>query len=162
MGRPWYDVAFICLNGHVITDSLKSFPEKYAKFCTKCGEKTTSKCESCNADIRGYYNTPGVIAIYTPELPLFCWNCGEPYPWTSRKIDALNRLVEQLKRLDEREKEELRKSIDELVRESSTWRQAAHGLKRLAKKISDEEWKPIRDILVEIISTAIKSELGLS
>ena len=49
----YYDIAQICLNGHVITEKARGAPEFAQKFCKKCGESTITECQSCrNSDQR--------------------------------------------------------------------------------------------------------------
>ena len=73
----YYDVAQICMNGHIINERYKESPEHNQEFCDKCGEKTITKCENCGADIRGRYKMPG-IADFRPKqekVPKYCYNC---------------------------------------------------------------------------------------
>jgi hypothetical protein len=78
-----YDIAQICLNGHVINDSTYQFPEGNKKFCQRCGKPTIVSCQDCGCPIRGNY-----IAVVDPAshytAPAYCEDCGEPYPWTER------------------------------------------------------------------------------
>lgn len=76
----YYDVAQICMNGHVINESCKEYPQHNQNFCDKCGEKTITKCEGCGADIRGNYNEPGVLVFAPMITPKYCHNCGKMYP----------------------------------------------------------------------------------
>lgn len=79
-----YDVAQICLNGHVITECLKLSPEKQVKFCPKCGTEAITKCKNCSAEIIGaHYVSETGYKKY--EKPSYCHNCGEPYPWAIEK-----------------------------------------------------------------------------
>jgi hypothetical protein len=36
----WYDVMQVCLNGHLITSTLKSSPELGKRHCPDCGDAT--------------------------------------------------------------------------------------------------------------------------
>ncbi|MCG6537003.1 MAG: DUF2321 domain-containing protein [Syntrophales bacterium LBB04] len=77
-----YRIAEVCLNGHVSTDSADEFPESREKFCSRCGEATITQCPSCKSNIRGYYYIEGVIGGEEYEPPAFCFNCGNPFPWS--------------------------------------------------------------------------------
>ncbi len=85
----WYDVMQACLNGHVITDSLKMSPEFGQEYCDECGEKTISSCPKCSEDIQGEYHVEGVLAIdTTPKVPRRnCKYCGSPFPWTQKEAE---------------------------------------------------------------------------
>jgi len=159
--KSWYETALICLNGHVITSRLESFPEMLTPRCSRCGETTTSKCPHCQAGIRGYHYIEGVIAIAPYVLPLFCHNCGNPYPWTERKMDAVNRIIDLNKKLKESEKEKLKKAIDELVKETPNQDLAVMIFKKLVQKMGKETWELIKPILIELLSEIMKQKLGL-
>jgi hypothetical protein len=52
-GESWYDTAQVCLNGHAIKDTVIKHPEHNKDFCDRCGAKTITACQVCNASIRG-------------------------------------------------------------------------------------------------------------
>ena len=81
--EPWYDTMLVCENGHIITSLLKTQSWQAVKQCPTCGAVTISQCLKCRTEIRGYKHIPG--HIFPPdELPEYCHECGEPYPWTSK------------------------------------------------------------------------------
>jgi hypothetical protein len=43
----YYHTAQICLNGHIINESIEEYPEKNEKFCSLCGSETITECPSC-------------------------------------------------------------------------------------------------------------------
>ena len=115
----YYDVAQICLNGHLITERANGSPQFRQNYCGICGEKTITSCVYCNAPIRGEYHVPGVVSIGFPfSVPKYCHECGKPYPWTKRALEASRELIQEVESLDEQEKEILAKSIEEIIRES--------------------------------------------
>ena len=122
----YHDVAQICLNGHVITENAQRSPEFRKKFCDKCGEPTTTQCPKCNAPIQGEYHVEGVVAIgFNPVAPNFCHECGQPYPWTQRRIDAAKALAEDFEDLSNDERQKLKQSLDDLYRDSPNTEVAA-------------------------------------
>lgn len=84
-----YDTQEVCLNGHQTTASYQSSPEFRRKFCPECGEETIHQCLECSHPIKGYYNVEGVISFFETSVPTHCENCGNPYPWTLRKVEAV-------------------------------------------------------------------------
>jgi hypothetical protein len=154
-----YETALICLNGHVITIGLESSPEMYAKYCDRCGERTISECEHCRAKIRGYHRLEGLAVIGGYVLPKFCHNCGKPYPWTVKKMDAVYKLIDENKKLNSAEKEVLKKLIEELVKESPTKDLAIDESKRLIQKMGDETVKLLKNLLIELLSEVVKRQL---
>jgi len=104
--RPWRDTMLVCLEGHVITDSLKSSPELAHLHCDKDGALTISACSSCNAAIPGEMHYPDVVSFGgAPTAPECCVNCGQAFPWTGKSAkpqtsgipveDLLTRLFER-------------------------------------------------------------------
>ena len=86
--QSWYDIMQVCVNGHQITSTLKSHPNDDKKHCPSCGAITISNCQKCDADIQGYYHTPGVAILAGTPIPEFCHECGAPYPWKDLKKNS--------------------------------------------------------------------------
>ena len=78
----YYDTMQVCTAGHMITSHCRHHPEDMKKRCSKCGSVTITKCQSCDAEIQGYENIPGVAHMGPDAPPAYCHECGEPYPWT--------------------------------------------------------------------------------
>ena len=133
--EPGYDVAQICLNGHIINDRCGSSPERCESYCSKCGEKTIKGCPSCNCLIRGLHSSVIVGRIH---LPRFCHKCGNPYPWTSRKLEAAKTYAQDLESLTEQERVQLALSLDDLVKDTPMAQVSANRFKRLAAKAGGE------------------------
>lgn len=114
-----YDVAQVCLNGHVINWRFRDRPAHNTKYCADCGEKTIAKCQKCGKEIRGESTTPFPFATgsITPA-PKHCIECGEPYPWTQSKIEAFQELVSQLS-LDKDRKVVLSDGIKHIIRDTA-------------------------------------------
>ena len=92
--KDGYDVAQICLHGHVVNDSMKLCPEDSKKHCDRCGAPTISKCPSCSVDIQGRLHVSGFIGSARPlDPPAFCPKCGEPYPWTGKRVEKGAKLL---------------------------------------------------------------------
>ena len=84
--QSWRDTMQVCLNGHVINDSYKKYPEYNQDFCTECGEKTITQCPKCNNPIPGGMQDTGIAVLgFTPSAPEFCQHCGEKFPWMQKK-----------------------------------------------------------------------------
>ena len=77
-----YETLQVCVNGHPITDTYESSPERREERCTECGAETIIECPHCGTRIRGDYKVEGVVAMTGITEPNeFCHACGEPYPW---------------------------------------------------------------------------------
>jgi hypothetical protein len=160
--REGYDVAEICLNGHVITDVAATRPQYRKKFCPDCGAVTITTCPSCNVEIQGEYHVPGVAAIgFTPTASAFCHNCGEPHPWTVARIEAAKELAHEAEDLDEDERELLAQSIDDIVRDTPRTQLASSRFKRLLAKMGKGTADAMRQIAISLATEAAKKEMGL-
>ncbi len=79
------DVMQVCLNGHLITDLLNIMADG-KKFCDSCGEKTISECLHCKTPIKGArVSLSGRVISGIIHVPPYCENCGEEFPWTSKR-----------------------------------------------------------------------------
>ena len=113
MGAWDYDVAQVCLNGHVVNERSKKFPKHNTDYCADCGAKTTTTCHECDGKIRGAFDSP---VINPPPIitPSYCTKCGKPYPWMQDKIDAFRKLVD-LSPLDEGDKKVLSNGVEHII-----------------------------------------------
>jgi len=78
------DVMQVCRNGHVITDLLRSYPERGLLHCDRCGAQTLDHCLTCGQAIPGAVYVPGLPAAGSCPPPNYCVTCGAAYPWTTR------------------------------------------------------------------------------
>lgn len=158
MRESWYDVAQICLNGHVINESVKKYPQHNKKFCDKCGAATITNCPKCKNEIQGEYHAEGLVSI-SQAAPEFCLNCGKPYPWTEAKIQAAHDLAQELENISDDDKEILTQSINDIVKDSPRTTLAATRFKKILSKTSKPIGDAFRDILVDIVSETAKKLL---
>jgi len=160
MRDSWYDVAQICLNGHIINDSTKEFPQHNKKFCDKCGAATITNCKNCNSEILGRYHVNGVIGLRKEyPVPAFCPNCGKPYPWTELKIQAAHDIAKELENISDNEKKILVQSIDDIIKDTPKTALAVTRFKRILSKTSKPVVNAFKDILVDIVSETAKKLL---
>lgn len=153
----WYDVAQICLNGHVITDAVKEFPQHSKKFCDTCGARTITNCPHCNTEIQGYYNVEGVLSVSEYEPPKFCPNCGNSYPWTETKIQAAQELAEELENISKEKKKIITRDIGEIVKDTPRTQLAAMRFKKILSRVSNPTIvEAFKKILVDIVSETAK------
>src|SRR5262245_14976533 len=102
MSRAHYDVAQVCMNGHMVNDRSQSRREFSKDFCPVCGARTITKCASCDRAIQGALHTTSMVGgnhyLGTPAheqtrttaavLRAYCYACGKPYPWTKAGVEA--------------------------------------------------------------------------
>ncbi len=151
-----YDVAQICLNGHVINATSRESPEDNSPFCGQCGSPTITQCPSCKTDIRGYLW--GSMSLHFQPAS-YCLSCGKPYPWTETKIKAAHELAQELEDLSPEDKETLSKSIDDILSDSSRTEVGVTRFKRIMGKVGKEGTSALKSVLVDIISETAKKLL---
>lgn len=155
---PGYDVAEICLNGHLSNSKTINYPHHCRPYCEKCGEATITACPSCHKQIRGYYHVPGFYGSRDIDTPSFCLNCGKAFPWTERKQQAaIDLFLEES--MDESDRKEFRQSIEQIAKDTPQAQVASKRINRLLGKIGKETASAIRDIIVDMVGEAAKKML---
>ncbi len=74
-----------CRNGHVITDLLRTCPERARTHCDRCGAATMDRCETCGHELPGAAVVPGLQPVGVRPAPAFCSACGAAFPWTRER-----------------------------------------------------------------------------
>lgn len=154
-----YDEAWICENGHTINSCIHEMPEKNTEFCEKCGAKTVKTCPSCEKPIRGFDWESSGLSSY--KVPSYCIHCGSPFPWTQSKIQAAEELIRLNEDLNDPEKEDFVGAVQEIGKDSPQAKVGAEKIKKYARKIGQEAYSVIKDIISDIASETIKKQLGI-
>lgn len=155
-----YRTAEVCPNGHVSTCSADAYPELREKYCSECGEATITQCPKCSATIRGKYYVEGVIRLVDDyEPPSFCFNCGNPFPWTERKIEATIELIQTDGNISDEELSQFRNDLGDLVKDSPKVQVASLRFKQTMSKVGSSVASGARDIIVDILSEAAKKAI---
>src|SRR5947209_11487834 len=152
--ETWFDVAQVCLNGHLINGQVHAAPYLNQPYCDRCGAATVTACLECGAAIRGAFHEPGIF----PELraPSYCLECGEAYLWTLQRLQAAKNLADELHALKPAQREALKQSIDALVHETPQSQVAALQFKRLVATAGSEAAEAFKDILISIVAESIR------
>ena len=156
MSDSYYDTAQICQNGHVINSMASKYPESNQAYCDKCGASTIISCPKCQTPIRGDYHD---ILISHYSAPAYCHQCGQAFPWTRGALEAAHELADTLEELSDQEREELKKSIEDLLRETPRTRVAETKFKKLMLKAGKEAYDGMKSILTDIVSETVKKTL---
>ncbi len=93
--------------------------------------------------------------------PKYCRECGAAYPWTASALEAAAELTEGLEALKPEEREQLRKGLPDLVRDTPRTPVAVVQTKRLLAKAGGAAGQALVKILTEIATDAAKKGLGL-
>lgn len=151
-----YDIAEICLNGHVINDSVQSLPQRREDFCQICGKKTITECQQCRNKIRGAFWGGGYIGTAEFRAPSYCYKCGKPFPWVEDKIKAATEIAKEIGGLSDNEAADLSDNIFNIISETSKTQIGAFRFKKIMAKVGKETANAIRDIVVDIASETAK------
>ncbi|KKL46225.1 hypothetical protein LCGC14_2347670 [marine sediment metagenome] len=156
MVEEGYDTAQVCRNGHVVNDMAATYPDYNQEFCETCGEATITACPQCNSPIRGHYHARGVFDGPEYHPPAYCHNCGKPFPWAERALQAAIEMAIESGDLDADEQQQFRESVQEVAQDTPTAQLAGSRIARLLKKMGRVTGSAIRDILVDIASESAK------
>lgn len=159
MSDSYYDTAQICTNGHVVNKMASSYPEHNQEYCDQCGAPTIISCPSCNTPIRGYYHVPGVIGFFDYNRPAYCYNCGTPFPWTESSLKAAQELADELETLNSEEKDNLKNTFPDLIKDTPKTTVAETRFKKLMKKAGTEAYDAMKSILADVVSETVKKTL---
>lgn len=159
MADSYYDTAQICLNGHVINSMSVSSPKRNQQYCDECGAKTISTCPECNTSIRGYYHVPGVIGFFDYKKPAFCFNCGNPFPWTSSRIEAALELADELENISEEDRQRLKDSFPDLVRDTPKTSVAETRFKKIMRMAGADAYNAMKSIMIDIVSETVRKSI---
>lgn len=172
------DASLVCLNGHMINNRTHSLPEANKKHCPDCGERTISSCPNCNTDtlgaipiVRQKYvvsetESKPVTEFVWPDEPkkpsAYCHNCGKPYPWTERKIQAAVEMIDLLEGISEDEKSKLKVDIPDIMQKTPRSEVACMRYKSVLGKISGMARDVFVNVVSDIASETIKKSIGLT
>lgn len=145
-----YDNSIICSNGHIVNEMVHRYPEDNLKYCEKCGAKSLDKCDKCNTLFKGN--------VYGNEykLPLFCFNCGNVFPWTQLKIETAIELGLSSELINDQERDTLRSSTLEIIKDTPKTMLEAIKFKKVIYKIGNGTATMIKETLAAIISETAK------
>ena len=155
----YYDVAQICENGHVVNSMAHDYPNRNQDYCDKCGAPTIMACPSCQTAIRGVYHVPGALGWGHYTAPAFCRKCGKPFPWTAAGLRAAEDLADELDGLTSDDRESLKKSLPDLVRETPSTRVAETRFKKIMRKVEKDCYESMRSILKDIVSEVVRKTI---
>ena len=115
-------------------------------------------CPSCNVQIRGYYHT-GYPIFSDYRKPSYCHNCGTAFPWTVSSLEAARELADEFDTLTQEEKEQLKNSFPDLVKNTPKTTVAETRFKKLMKKAGSEAYDGMKSILIDVVSEAVKKSV---
>ena len=164
-----YDLAQICLNGHIINSSAQTALLHNKDFCPKCGSPTITNCLNCQQPIDGdFYVRRGsnwvtgkmhLIKIRDFILPLFCPKCGVLFPWTEKKIEVSKEIVSECTDLNQEEKELFAKSINDIIKDTPETILSTNRIKKILAKLGKGVPEGLMDLIIDVASEPAKKIL---
>lgn len=154
----YYDTAQVCTNGHLICTSIEECPEDAQNFCSNCGAKTITNCPSCQVKLRGFFHSD---FITTPKVEMYCFDCGNPYPWTVSAIESAQLLIQEDEGLDELQKSSLIETLPDLVVETPRTRLASIRVQKALKSVGKFTAEAIRQFIIDFGCELAKKSTGL-
>lgn len=151
----YYSYATICINGHVMSSSKSN----YQPYCSKCGKKTISECPSCKSPIHGMYNTDIPVIGKTYKKDLYCYNCGNPYPWTQSIINSAVEILALDEDLSEENREILKNAIPDLLVETPKSPIAVAKYKSFLSKTQTVIKNSLYQVFIDVVSETVKRSL---
>lgn len=152
-----YETAAICMSGDIITPVLHSRTE-LENFCTACGAKVITVCPFCNEPIRGREKiSPWVNSGVRYSLPLYCHNCGKPYPWTQSALDAASELIdEEMQELNTEEKSKFKDALPDVIAQTPRTTLAAKRVSKYLNKIAPTVQETFKQIFYRLAAEGAK------
>ena len=155
-----YDVQQVCENGHKITGCYHTKEKRRQKFCQQCGEKTIIACPNCNEEIQGdcikELPNGGWTIVKRVFVPLYCRNCGKPYPWTQRKIAEAIRAFKESGKLDEEEEKIISQDIENISKDVPDAEPSAWRIRRIWEKYGPIAYDAIMEFASRMAAQILK------
>ena len=155
IARDGYDIAQICLNGHIVNQRVSGNPAKNENYRPRCGDRTFTACPKCNVPIKGAAYRTGVFS----ELQYYCGSCGKAYPWTELALQAATELVSQQVDFTDEDKEKLIQDIQDVVQKKSRTPVAVENIKKFVLKAGPQFGDALKEIFVNIVSETLNKAL---
>lgn len=149
-----YNYATICTNGHVVNDSAY----EYTPYCQTCGKETVSNCQKCETDIRGAYMTEyGYETDY--RAPSYCFNCGEPFPWTKILLNNAIELIALDDQLPNDIKEIIKNALPDLIVETPSTPVATAKFRKFIPEAAQYIQDGLKNLLFDVASETVKKTI---
>lgn len=155
-----YDVQQVCENGHKRTGCYHLILERRQKFCDQCGEKTITACPNCDKEIQGDLLKELEDGSWEQDrrvfVPLYCRDCGKPYPWTQRKIATAIQIFTEFGELDDEEKKTIEQDIENIAKDVPDTELSARRINRIWEKYGPVCYEVIMEFASRTAANVLK------
>ena len=154
-----YRNASVCENGHVLSETETIENE----FCPTCGKKILTHCSNCNALIRGKKIIQGVLTCSSkpPIAPAYCFNCGNPFPWTVKALQAAELIIKEDDSIPTELKNNAIESLPDLVTKNPKTDLAIIRFKKVFGIIGNVALECLEKVITSIACEYVKQNLGI-
>ena len=90
-----------------------------------------------------------------------CHNCGQPYPWTERRLAAAEKMADEIEELSLQERETLKRSISDMGSDGPQSELAASRYVRLRRKLGNIATATLDKAVSAVATEAVKKLAGL-
>lgn len=149
MSNGFYTTAQICENGHISTSRYEKENEG-TFYCETCGARTITECPNCGTNIRGYFYDYDFTICSPYSAPSFCFNCGNPFPWTQSAIDSARELALESDDLTEEDAEAIATSMLDITSDNPRTELASIRIKKFVKRAGANVGGAIERIAISI------------
>lgn len=172
--KPYYGVAQVCTNGHVITIDYDDKDYERMKKCSICGADTITECPACGHPIRGglcvdtitdyldvcdRYQTEIEHRCFSTRddysLPNFCAECGHPFPWMEQKVA---RIKNELLRngIEEQQINYLMELLPDLITDNPKTQYAVTQFKKIVDHLKENAAGCVKEVFIEVLAEGAK------
>ena len=93
--------------------------------------------------------------------PKYCGECGKPFPWTEKALQAAKEYTDELVELTPDEKVMLKEVLDDLTSDTARTSLAASRFKKFMTKIAPAAGGVLQKIIEAVATEAAKKMIGI-
>lgn len=172
--KPYYGVAQVCTNGHVITIDYDDRDYERMKKCSICGADTITECPVCGHPIRGGLCVDTIVDYlddydhYQTEvdhqcvssksgysLLNYCEECGHPFPWMEQKTARIK--TELLRSgIEEQQIDYLMELLPDLITDNPKTKYAVTQFQKIVGHLKENAAGCVKEIFIGVLAEGAK------
>jgi hypothetical protein len=113
--------------------------------------------------VQSRFRATTILAVSSRWLkknrPLFATNADHRSPWTEKRLAAAQKFAEEVENFSPDDRQQLQQSLSDLVKQTPYTPIAVNRVKKLLAKGGEWVSDGLREILVDVLSEAIKKQI---